>query len=122
RDELARISGVGQIQVFGSGDYSMRVWLDPNKVAARGMTAGDVVNAIREQNIQVAAGTIGTQPTAEAVPFELSINTKGCLVTEEEFGNIIIKTGPHGETTLLKDVARIELGASEYSLRSLLNN
>jgi hydrophobe/amphiphile efflux-1 (HAE1) family protein len=122
RDELARIQGVGQIQVFGSGDYSMRVWLDPNKVAARNMTAGDVVNAIREQNIQVAAGTIGTQPTSSPVPFELSVNAKGRLVTEEEFENIIIKTGPHGETTLLKDVARVELAAAEYGLRSLLNN
>jgi hydrophobe/amphiphile efflux-1 (HAE1) family protein len=122
RDELARIPGVGQIRVFGSGDYSMRIWLDPNKVAARSMTAGDVVNAIREQNIQVAAGTIGTQPTSAPLPFELSINAKGRLVTEEEFENIIIKTGVHGETTLLKDVARVELGAAEYALRSLLNN
>lgn len=122
RDELARIPGVGQIRVFGSGDYSMRIWLDPNKVAARNMTAGDVVQAIREQNVQVAAGTIGTQPTKELVPFELSINAKGRLVTEEEFENIIVKTGPNGETTLLKDVARVELGAGEYALRSLLNN
>ena len=122
KDELARIQGVGQIQVFGSGDYSMRIWLDPNKVAARSMTASDVVNAIREQNIQVAAGSVGQQPVQEAVPFELSINTKGRLVTEEEFENIIIKTGPNGETTRLKDVARVELGAAEYALRSLLNN
>jgi multidrug efflux pump len=121
RDELARINGVGQIRVFGSGDYSMRVWLDPNKVAARNLTAGDVVNAIREQNIQVAAGTIGAQPAKDQA-FELSVNTKGRLVTEEEFANIIVKTGPNGETTLLKDVARVELGAAEYSLRSLLNN
>src|SRR4029453_9899567 len=121
RDELARIRGVGQITVFGSGDYSMRVWLDPNKIAARSMTANDVVNAIREQNVQVAAGTIGTQPSQNA-PFELSINAKGRLVTEEEFGNIIVKTGVNGETILLKDVARVELGAGEYSLRSLLNN
>jgi multidrug efflux pump len=121
KDELARIQGVGQIQVFGSGDYSMRVWLDPNKVAARNMTANDVVNAIREQNIQVAAGTIAAQPTREQA-FELSINAKGRLVTEEEFGNIVVKTGPNGETTLLKDIARVELGAAEYSLRSLLNN
>ncbi len=122
RDELARIPGVGQIQVFGSGDYSMRVWLDPNKVAARGLTASDVVNAIREQNIQVAAGTIGTQPSRPDVPFELSVNAKGRLITEEEFEGIIVKTGANGETILLKDVARVELGAAEYSLRSLLNN
>jgi len=122
RDELARISGVGQIQVFGSGDYSMRVWLDPNKVASRSMTANDVVNAIREQNVQVAAGTIGTQPNRKDMPFELTINAKGRLVTEDEFANIVVKTGPNGETILLKDVARVELGAAEYSLRSLLNN
>src|SRR6185503_15473097 len=121
RDELARIQGVGQIQVFGSGDYSMRVWLDPNKVASRNLTAGDVVNAIREQNVQVAAGSIGAQPTKDQA-FELSINAKGRLVTEEEFSDIIIKTGPNGETTRLRDVARVELGASEYFLRSLLNN
>jgi len=121
KDELARIQGVGQIQVFGSGDYSMRVWLDPNKVAARSMTASDVVNAIREQNIQVAAGTIAAQPSKEQA-FELSINAKGRLVTEDEFANIVVKTGANGETTLLKDVARVELGAAEYSLRSLLNN
>jgi hydrophobe/amphiphile efflux-1 (HAE1) family protein/NodT family efflux transporter outer membrane factor (OMF) lipoprotein len=122
KDELARIQGVGQIQVFGSGDYAMRVWLDPNKVAARGLTADDVVNAIREQNIQVAAGSIGQQPVKNPVQFELSINAKGRLITEEEFSNIIIKTGPHGETLRLKDVARVELGAAEFSLRSLLNN
>ncbi|MDX1951844.1 MAG: efflux RND transporter permease subunit [Verrucomicrobiota bacterium] len=122
KDELARIPGVGQVQIFGSGDYSMRVWLDPNKIAAKGMTASDVVNAIREQNIQVAAGSVGQQPLGDPVSFEMSINTKGRLVTEEEFENIIIKTGKSGETTLLKDVARIELGAAEYSLRSLLNN
>jgi multidrug efflux pump len=121
RDELARIQGVGQIQVFGSGDYSMRVWLDPNKIAARGMTAGDVVSAIREQNVQVAAGSIGAQPTKDQA-FELSINAKGRLVTEEEFAQIVVKTGPNGETTRLRDVARVELGASEYFLRSLLNN
>ncbi|HVR35098.1 MAG TPA: multidrug efflux RND transporter permease subunit, partial [Methylomirabilota bacterium] len=122
KDELARIPGVGEIQVFGSGDYSMRIWLNPDQVAARDMTAGDVVNAIREQNVQVAAGTIGTQPATDDIPFELSINAKGRLVTEDEFENIIIKTGPNGETVLLKDVARVELGAAEYSLRSLLNN
>src|SRR5262245_48221436 len=91
KDELARIQGVGQIQVFGAGDYSMRIWLDPNKVAARGLTAGDVVEAIREQNIQVAAGTIGAQP-AKNQAFELAVNTKGRLVSEQEFAQIIVKT------------------------------
>jgi multidrug efflux pump len=122
KDELARLPGVGQISVFGSGDYAMRVWLDPDRIAARGLTADDVVNAIREQNVQVAAGAIGAQPTRHEIPFELTINAKGRLVSEEEFEKIIVKTGEHGETTLLKDVARVELGASEYGLRSLLNN
>jgi hydrophobe/amphiphile efflux-1 (HAE1) family protein len=122
RDVLARLPGVGQVQLYGSGDYAMRIWLDPNKVASRGMTAGDVVNAIREQNVQVAAGAVGQQPNPQATDTELLINTKGRLVSEEEFGDIVLKVGAHGERTLLKDVARIELGASEYALRSLLSN
>jgi len=122
RDVLTRLPGVGQVQMFGSGDYAMRIWLDPNKVAARGMTAGDVVAAIREQNVQVAAGAVGQQPTSQRSDTELLINTKGRLVTEEEFENIVVKIGERGERTLLKDVARIELGASEYALRSLLSN
>ena len=122
RDVLTRLPGVGQVQLFGSGDYAMRVWLDPNKVAARGMTAGDVVNAIREQNVQVAAGAIGQQPNVGKSDTELLINTKGRLVTEEEFGEIVLKIGERGERVLLRDVARIELGASEYALRSLLSN
>ena len=122
KDVLARIPGAGSVQIFGSGDYAMRVWLDPDKIAARNLTASDVVSAIREQNVQVAAGGIGQPPNKSAVGFELQINAKGRLQTEEEFGEIIVKTGPNGEKTLLKDVARLELGASGYSLRSLLNN
>jgi len=122
KDVLARIPGAGDVQLFGSGDYAMRVWLDPNKVAAKGLTASDVVSAIREQNIQVAAGGVGQQPVSSPVALELQVNAKGRLVDEEEFGGIIIKTGDNGEKILLKDVARIELGASGYSLRSLLNN
>ena len=122
KDVLARIDGVGQVQLFGSGDYAMRVWLDPERLAARGMAPGDVVNAIREQNMQVAAGAVGQQPVQRPVAFELQINTRGRLVSVEEFGNIVVKRGPHGETLLLKDVARVELGAGEFALRSLLNN
>jgi multidrug efflux pump len=122
KDVLARIPGAGSVQLFGSGDYAMRIWLDPSKVAARGLTASDVVAAIREQNIQVAAGGVGQQPVSAPVAMELQINAKGRLVEEEEFANIIVKTGPNGEKTLLKDVARVELGASSYALRSLLNN
>lgn len=121
KDELARLPGVGQVMVFGGGDYAMRVWLDPDKVAARGLTAGDVVNAIREQNVQLAAGAVGQQPVAGPVAYELVINAQGRLVTEEEFGDIIVKTGLHGETVKMRDIARIELGSGEYALRSLLN-
>src|SRR5580698_7049618 len=99
----------------------MRIWLNPDKVAARNLTASDIVDSIREQNVQVAAGAIGQQPVSSPVSFELQINAKGRLVTPEEFGQIIVKTGPTGQKTLLKDVARIELSAGSYSLRSLLN-
>src|SRR5436853_387504 len=97
RDVLARLNGVGDVRVFGSGDYAMRVWLDPNKVAAKGLTASDVVNAIREQNVQVAAGAVGQQPVSRPVDTELLINTQGRLATEEEFNSIIVKSGPAGE-------------------------
>ncbi len=122
RDVLARLNGVGEVRVFGSGDYAMRVWLDPNKVAAKGLTASDVVAAIREQNVQVAAGAVGQQPSSRPVDTELLINTQGRLATEDEFGAIIVKSGPAGERVQLRDVARLELGANAYALRSLLNN
>ncbi|MBZ5756232.1 efflux RND transporter permease subunit [Pseudomonas sp. S5(2021)] len=122
KDELARLDGVGDVQLFGLGDYSLRVWLDPNKVASRNLTATDVVNAIREQNRQVAAGALGAPPAPGATDFQLSINTQGRLVTEEEFENIIIRAGEDGSITRLRDIARVELGSSQYALRSLLNN
>lgn len=122
KDVLARISGAGDVQVFGSGDYAMRIWLNPDKIAARNLTASDVVAAIREQNVQVAAGAIGQQPVAQPVEFELQINAKGRLVSPEEFERIIVKTGPNGEKTQLKDIARVELSADSYALRSLLDN
>src|SRR5438067_9620022 len=122
KDVLARSRGAGDVEGCGSGGYAMRVWLDPDKIAARNLTASEVVNAIREQNIQVAAGAIGQQPVSRPVNFEVQINAKGRLVSPEEFGQIIVKTGHNGEKTLLKDLARIELSAGSYSLRSLLNN
>jgi The (Largely Gram-negative Bacterial) Hydrophobe/Amphiphile Efflux-1 (HAE1) Family len=122
RDVLARIPGAGSVQLFGSGDYAMRVWIDPDKAASRSLTASDIVAAIREQNVQVAAGSVGKPPEDAPVPFELQINAKGRLLDEEEFGNIVVKTGEHGEKTYLRDVARIELGASSYALKSLLDN
>jgi multidrug efflux pump len=122
KDVLARIPGAGEVRVFGSGDYAMRVWLNPDKLAARNLTASDAVAAIREQNVQVAAGAVGQQPVSSPVSFEMQINAKGRLLSAEEFGEIVVKTGPNGEKTLLKDVARIELNADSYALRSLLNN
>ncbi len=122
KDVLARIPGAGSVQVFGSGDYAMRIWLQPDKIAERNLTASDIVSAIREQNVQIAAGTIGQQPVQHPVDFEVQINAKGRLVSPEEFGQIIVKVGPNGQKTLLKDVARIEMSADSYSLRALLNN
>ncbi|HSZ79897.1 MAG TPA: multidrug efflux RND transporter permease subunit [Chthoniobacterales bacterium] len=122
KDVLARLPGVGQVQIFGSGDYAMRIWLNPEKLEARGLTAADVITAITEQNAQVAAGGIGQQPQRSGSELALTINANGRLIDEAEFSHIVIKTGANGENVLLEDVARTELGASDYSLRSLLNN
>jgi multidrug efflux pump len=122
KDRLARIDGVGQVIMWGGGEYSMRVWLDPRKVAEHNLSANDVVRAIREQNLQAAAGIVGGSPTRESVDLQLSINAQGRLATAEEFGDIIVKTEPNGAVTRLRDIARIELGAADYALRSLLDN
>ena len=122
KDNLQRIPGMGQVLVFGAGDYAMRVWLDPQKLASRNLTASDIVRALREQNKQVAAGVVGAPPSPRNTDFQLSVNAQGRLVTEHEFGEVIIATSPDGGVLRLKDVARIELGAGEYALRSLLNN
>jgi hydrophobe/amphiphile efflux-1 (HAE1) family protein len=122
KDVLARLPGVGQVQIFGSGDYAMRIWLNPEKLEARGLTAADVITAITEQNAQVAAGGIGQEPQRSGSELALTINANGRLIDEAEFSHIVIKTGANGENVLLEDVARTELGASDYSLRSLLNN
>ena len=122
RDELAKISGVGQVRLFGSGDYAMRIWLNPDRVAERDLTASEVVTAIRRQNIQVAAGVIGGPPYDDAVQLQLPVNVKGRLQSTEEFENIIIKRDRNGVITRLSDVARVELDAQSYALRSMLNN
>ncbi len=122
KDRLARINGVGQVQLFGSGDYAMRVWLDPEKVATLGLSASDIVREIGAQNVQAAAGTVGGPPSGPDVQFQLSVNAQGRLRSEAEFGDIIVKTGADGQVTRLRDVARIELGAADHALRSLLNN
>ena len=122
KDQLAKIPGVGQVWLFGSGDYAMRIWLNPDRIAERGMTATEVVETIRSQNIQVAAGIIGGPPYDSGTQMELPVNAQGRLSSPEEFEEIIIKRDPNGVITRLKDVARIELDAQTYSLRSLLNN
>ena len=122
KDALARIPGAGDVQMFGAGPYAMRVWLDPEKVAARGLTAGDVIKAIREQNVQVAAGQLGAPPTPGAADFQVAINAQGRLTDEEDFRNIIVRNDADGGVTRVKDVARVELGSNNYALRSLLDN
>lgn len=122
KDELARLPGVGQIQIFGAGEYAMRVWLDPNKVAARGLTTSDVVKAMQEQNVQVSAGQLGAEPLKKQSDFLLSINMQGRLENEQQFGDIILKTSEDGSLVRLRDVARIEMGSGSYALRSQLNN
>ena len=120
KDALARLPGVGDAQIFGGGDYAMRAWLDPDKIASRGLTAGDVVRAMREQNVQVSAGQLGAEPMPNS-DFLTLINAQGRLRTEKEFGDIVLKSGEGGEIVRLSDVARVELGAGDYTLRSQLD-
>jgi multidrug efflux pump len=115
RDVLARVPGVGDVHIFGARDYSMRVWLDPEELASRNLTAMDVVDAIREQNVEVAAGALGQPPVSKPVDLELSITAAGRLSDADEFGDIVIKTGADGRVTHLHDVARTELGAANYA-------
>jgi len=122
KDELTRIPGVGSAQVFGAGEFSMRVWLDPNRLASRRLTTTDVVRAIREQNVQVAAGVLGAQPAPTDTTFQLSVNARGRLTTDEEFSDIVVRATPDGQITRVRDVGRVELGANTYALRSLLDN
>jgi multidrug efflux pump len=121
KDALARLPGVGLVTVFGARDYSMRVWLDPEKIASRKLTADDVVSAIREQNVQVAAGTLGQQPMTRGEAFQLQVSAQGRLSSPEQFGDIVIKSGADGQVTRVRDVARIELAARDYSQDSKLD-
>ena len=119
KDQIARLPGVGDITIFGVRDYSMRLWLDPDKLAVRSMTAGDVVNAVKEQNIQVAAGIVGGPPLPkQSAAFQYTVNAQGRLTDPSEFGDIIVKVGSDGRITRLKDVGRVELGAADYSTTS----
>jgi hydrophobe/amphiphile efflux-1 (HAE1) family protein len=122
KDELARLPGVGDIFIFGARDYSMRLWLNPEQLASRNLTAGDVISAVQEQNVQVAAGIVGGPPLpAGAAPFQYTVNAQGRLVDPKQFGEIIIKTGADGSITRVKDVARIELGAADYTTTTHFN-
>ena len=123
RDELLRIPGMGSVLTFGSGDYAMRIWLDPSKLAARGLTAGDVTAAVREQNAAVAAGVLGAPPAQTGLDFQLSVNTQGRLTTAQEFGDIIVRADARdGSIVRVRDLGLVELSSNSYSLRSLLNN
>jgi multidrug efflux pump subunit AcrB len=121
-DPLARLSGVGDVFTFGGQDYSLRVWVNPNELAARNLSATDVVNVLREQNVQVAAGQIGQAPVPKGQNFQYTVSTLGRLTSSEQFGDIIVATGTDGKVTYLKDVARIELGAKNQDQHLLLDN
>jgi hydrophobe/amphiphile efflux-1 (HAE1) family protein len=122
RDRLARIDGIGDSRVFGARDYSMRIWLDPEKVASRNLTASEVVAGLRAANLQVAAGSINQPPASSPGAFTLSVHTLGRLTTPEEFENIVIRAEPSGEVVRVKDVARVELGSQDYTVNAYLSN
>jgi multidrug efflux pump len=121
RDVLNRIEGVGDVVVLGAREYSMRVWLDPDRMWARQLTTDDVIKAIQAQNVQVAAGRLGSEPAPPGTNLELSVNTEGRLITPEQFRQILLKHGDRGELVYLGDVARVELGARDYSVASYLD-
>jgi multidrug efflux pump len=122
RDTLRRIEGVGDVNLFGLREYSMRIWLDPEKLSSRDLAAGDIVAALREQNIQVASGIVGQPPIPSGHALQIPVTTLGRLRDPEEFERIVVKTGADGRITRIRDVARIELGARDYSVNSYLNN
>ncbi len=122
RDRLARIDGIGDSRVFGARDYSMRIWLDPEKVASRNLTAAEVVAALRAANLQVAAGSINQPPASSPGAFTLSVHTLGRLSSAEEFENIVVRAEPTGEVIRVKDIARVELGSQDYTVNAYLSN
>jgi len=122
KDELARLPGVGNVQIFGAGQYSIRVWLDPEKMRARGLTAQDVTQAVQQQSQQVAAGQLGGPPTEAGRAFQFTITVQGRLADPDQFGDIIVKTGNAGEVTRLRDVGRVELGAQSYGQTFKVND
>lgn len=120
-DELSRIDGVGQVQAFGGGDYSMRVWLDPEKMRVRGLQPSDITAAVQSQNMQVSAGDVGAPPENTDEPFQFTLTSKGRLTTPEEFENIVIKTNPDGSMLRLRDIASVDLGSTSYSMTTNVN-
>ena len=121
KDRLARIDGVGEVRIFGARDYAMRVWIDPGRAAARNLTAGEIVEALRSQNVQVAAGAIGKPPESSAPAYEVNLETQGRFTAPEQFANIVIKSDGEGRLTRLSDVARVELGAEDYGINTYLS-
>jgi len=121
RDRLTRVDGIGDVQIFGARDYAMRVWIDPGRAATLGLTAGEVVSALRSQNVQVAAGVVGQPPYDTGAAQQLNVETQGRFKTADEFGNIVIRTDPSGAITRLRDVARVELGAGDYGVNAYLS-
>ncbi len=122
KDVLSRIGGVGNVTIFGARDYSMRVWLDPEKMAVRDLTAGDVLAALRGQNVQVAAGVINQPPVPKPGAFQLNVETQGRLSTPEAFGNIIVKSDKDGRVVRVRDIARVDLGAADYNRSGYLDD
>src|SRR5262249_39373973 len=121
KDKIAQVKGVGDVTILGQQDYSMRVWLDPDKLQSRNLTVGDVIRVLREQNVQVAAGQIGQPPIPKGQDFQYTLSTLGRLSDPEQFANIILKTGSEGEVTYLRDVSRTELGARNQDTLSRLD-
>ncbi|NJC34407.1 hydrophobe/amphiphile efflux-1 (HAE1) family protein [Sphingomonas jejuensis] len=121
KDRLARIDGVGDVQLFGARDYAMRIWIDPGRAAALDLTAGDIVSALRAQNVQVAAGTLGQPPYNQGNAFQLSVETQGRLTEPQQFADVVIRSDPDGRQVRVRDVARVELGAADYSTNTYLS-
>ncbi|MCV3272831.1 efflux RND transporter permease subunit [Roseobacter sinensis] len=122
RDRLVRLDGVGDLMIFGEREFSARVWLDPDRLASLGLTAGDVVDALREQNVQVSGGALGAPPNNSDSAFEVAVTTQGRLQTPREFGQVIVRASDDGRVVRVRDVARVEIGARSYVTNSYLNN
>ncbi len=121
KDVLSRLAGVGDVTIFGARDYSMRIWLDPDKAAARNLTAGEVVAALQAQNVQVSSGVLGQPPVAAPGAFQLNVQTLGRLTDPAQFGDIIVKSDGAGRVTRVRDIGRVELGAQDYGANGYLD-